>query len=75
MLPVIVAIAAATGTPLHTLAFPVAIAASFAFMLPIATAPNAIAFATGVVTLKRMMSVGFALNIVGATVLIIFFAG
>lgn len=74
MLPVIVAIAAATGTPLHTLAFPVAIAASFAFMLPIATAPNAIAFATGVVTLKRMMSVGFALNIVGAVVLIVFFA-
>ncbi|MBM4231709.1 MAG: SLC13/DASS family transporter [Gammaproteobacteria bacterium] len=69
MLPVVTAIAQATGTPLQTLAFPVAIAASFAFMLPIATAPNAIAFSSGVVTLRRMLFVGFALNVAAATLI------
>jgi sodium-dependent dicarboxylate transporter 2/3/5 len=67
MLPVVAAIAQATDTPLQALAFPVAIAASFAFMLPVATGPNAIAFSSGVVTLKRMLVVGFALNLAAAT--------
>jgi len=75
MLPVVTAIAQATGTPLQTLAFPVAIAASFAFMLPIATAPNAIAFSSGVVTLRRMLFVGFALNIAAATLIMALLAG
>lgn len=75
MLPVVTAIAEATGTPLQTLAFPVAIAASFAFMLPVATGPNAIAFSSGVVTLKRMLVVGFALNIAAATAIMALLAG
>jgi len=66
MLPVVGAVAQATGTPLQTLVFPVAIAASFAFMLPVATGPNAIAFSSGVVTLKRMLTVGFVLNLAAA---------
>jgi sodium-dependent dicarboxylate transporter 2/3/5 len=70
MLPVVAAVAEATGTPLQTLAFPVAIAASFAFMLPVATGPNAIAFSSGVVGLKRMLYVGFALNITAAIAII-----
>ncbi len=73
MLPVVAAVATATDTPLQQLAFPVALAASFAFMLPVATAPNAIAYSSGLVTLKRMLSVGFALN-VAAIVLIMVFA-
>jgi sodium-dependent dicarboxylate transporter 2/3/5 len=32
-------------------------------MLPVATAPNAIAYSSGLVTLKRMLAVGFGLNI------------
>ena len=63
MLPVVAAVAAATDTPLQPLAFPVALAASFAFMLPVATAPNAIAYSSGMVTLKRMLAVGFGLNV------------
>jgi sodium-dependent dicarboxylate transporter 2/3/5 len=70
MLPVVAAVAAATDTPLQQLAFPVALAASFAFMLPVATAPNAIAYSSGLVTLKRMLAVGFGLNI-AAVVLIL----
>ena len=74
MLPVVAAVAAATHAPLQPLAFPVSIAASFAFMLPVATAPNAIAYSSGVVTLKRMLAVGFGLNIAAATLIIAFAA-
>ncbi len=63
MLPVVAAVASATETPLQPLAFPVALAASFAFMLPVATAPNAIAYSSAMVTLKRMLAVGFGLNV------------
>jgi sodium-dependent dicarboxylate transporter 2/3/5 len=74
MLPVVAAVAVATDTPLQSLAFPVAIAASFAFMLPVATAPNAIAYSSGVVTLRRMLSVGVGLNIAAAVTIIAFAA-
>jgi sodium-dependent dicarboxylate transporter 2/3/5 len=70
MLPVVAAVAVATDTPLQQLAFPVAIAASFAFMLPVATAPNAIAYSSGLITLKRMLSVGIGLNIAAAVLII-----
>ncbi|MFZ5653506.1 MAG: SLC13 family permease [Pseudomonadota bacterium] len=70
MLPVVAAVASATGTPLAELGFPVALAASFAFMLPVATAPNAIAYASGVVNLRRMLAVGLGLNI-AAVILIL----
>ena len=40
-------------------------AASCAFMLPIATGPNAIAYATGEVTIPQMIRVGFILNLLG----------
>jgi len=74
MLPVVAAVAMATDTPLQQLAFPVAIAASFAFMLPVATAPNAIAYSSGLLTLKRMLTVGFGLNIAAAVAIIAFAA-
>jgi sodium-dependent dicarboxylate transporter 2/3/5 len=70
MLPILAAVASATDAPLAPLAFPVAIAASFAFMLPIATAPNAIAYSSGLLTLKRMLAVGIGLNIAAAVLII-----
>ncbi|MBC8105491.1 MAG: anion permease, partial [Anaerolineae bacterium] len=74
MLPVVAAVATATGTPLQDLGFPVALAASFAFMLPVATAPNAIAYSSGLLTLKRMLSVGFGLNIAAIALIMAFAA-
>ena len=65
LLPVIGALAVAGDTDPLLLSVPVAMAASCAFMLPIATGPNAIAFATGEVTIPRMARVGLVLNLLG----------
>lgn len=45
------------------LVIPLALAASCAFMLPVATPPNAIVFGTGRVRQRDMMRVGLALNL------------
>ncbi|MEM1410898.1 MAG: SLC13 family permease [Pseudomonadota bacterium] len=48
---------------------PAAMSASCAFMLPVATAPNAVIYGSGRVTVKDMATAGFALNIAGALVI------
>lgn len=45
------------------------VAASYAFMLPIATPPNAIVMSSGVIHVKQMATVGFAINLIGICVL------
>lgn len=65
MLPIVLALATALQVPPLYLVFPVSIAASLGFMLPIATAPNAIAYATGYPSLKRMLVIGGLLNVAG----------
>ncbi len=47
---------------------PATISASFAFMLPVATPPNAIVFSSGKLTVREMASEGIALNLVGVVV-------
>jgi sodium-dependent dicarboxylate transporter 2/3/5 len=44
-------------------------AASFGFMLPIATAANAIAYATGAPKQAEMLRVGFVLNLLGVLII------
>ncbi len=51
-------------SPLY-LVVPAALAASFAFMLPVATPPNAIVFASGKLQIKDMVKAGLVLNLVG----------
>ncbi len=65
LLPVTAALAEATGHSPLVLAVAAVMAASCAFMLPVATPPNAIVFASGYVTVPQMMRAGFALNVVG----------
>ena len=71
MLPIVAALAAALEINPLLLVFPVSIAASLGFMLPIATAPNAIAFATGLPSLRRMLAVGFVLNLAGVAAILL----
>ena len=49
----------------YLLAFPATIAASCAFMLPVATPPNAMVFAGGYVKLSQMIRAGWWLNLIG----------
>ena len=60
--------AAAVAANFHPLALmlPATLSASFAFMLPVATPPNAIVFGSGWVTIPAMSRAGFALNLIGA---------
>lgn len=65
MLPIVSALAVALGVNPLLLVFPVSICASLGFMLPIATAANAIAYATGLPSLRQMLWIGFLLNLAG----------
>ena len=68
-LPVMAAISIETGQDPLLFVIPVTLAASCAFMLPVATPPNAIVFSSGAVSIPRMMKAGFLLNIIGVIVL------
>jgi len=62
-LPVIGSVAISIGQEPLLLAVPVALVASCAFMLPVATPPNAIVYGSGVMTIPEMAKAGFLLNI------------
>ena len=64
LMPVLGAIAIETGLPIEMMAAPLALAASCAFMLPMATGPNAVVYATGQVTISTMAKTGFKLNLI-----------
>lgn len=70
-LPLLAALAVALGLPAQVLAVPAAIAASCAFMLPMATPPNAIVFGSGELKVKQMASAGLVLNIAGVVVVML----
>jgi len=65
MLPVIYSVAQKTGINTTLFMMVATICASYAFMLPIATPPNAIAMSSGVVNVKNMIRYGVILNLVG----------
>jgi len=70
--PVVAGVALGLETELLYLLIPVAIAASCAFMLPMATPPNAIVFASGHIKVHEMARAGIVLNLVAILVLIVF---
>lgn len=72
LVPVFATVAEALGMSPVILSALIAIAASCAFMLPVATPPNAIVFGTGHIKQKEMMRIGMVLNIVCITVISLF---
>jgi sodium-dependent dicarboxylate transporter 2/3/5 len=64
LLPVVAALAIQLGLDPLMLVVPVTIAASCAFMLPVATPPNAIVFSGGEIHIREMMRAGLWLNLV-----------
>ena len=64
LLPILGSIATAAYIEPLLLIAPMALAASCAFMLPVATAPNAIVFGSGKVSIPQMAKAGFCLNLV-----------
>jgi len=70
VIPVVASLTAALGADPLLLALPAAMAASWGFMLPAGTGPNAIAWATGRIELRRMVGAGFLLDIAGVFLLV-----
>ncbi|ANG65368.1 anion transporter [Marinobacterium aestuarii] len=67
-LPILGAVAVGLGLDPRMLAVPVAVAASMAFMMPVATPPNAIVFSYDKMQLRDMVKAGFWLNIIAVMV-------
>ncbi|RMX08863.1 DASS family sodium-coupled anion symporter [Corticibacter populi] len=63
LVPVFAAIAVEMGMPREVMVLVIGIGASCAFMLPVATPPNAIVFGSGLIKQREMISVGAVLNV------------
>jgi sodium-dependent dicarboxylate transporter 2/3/5 len=70
LMPIMAATAQAVGVDPALLMFPAVMAASIGFMLPIATAPNAIAYGTGQVPARAMLREGAMMDVLGALVVV-----
>ena len=70
-IPILAALAPVFDLHPFMLIVPAAIAASCAFMLPVATPPNAIVFGSGHVTIQQMIRAGFWLNLTGVVLITI----
>jgi sodium-dependent dicarboxylate transporter 2/3/5 len=71
--PVVAGIAIGLEVPILYLLIPVTIASSCAFMLPMATPPNAIVFASGYVKVHEMARIGIIINCISVLILILLF--
>ncbi|MDZ4729422.1 MAG: SLC13 family permease [Xanthomonadales bacterium] len=69
LMPLMAATAIATDINPMLLMVPAALSASCAFMLPVATAPNAIVYGSELITVKQMAHAGLVINLVGAAVI------
>lgn len=73
--PILGGLAVAIGAAPSSLLAPAAVAASCAFMLPVATAPNAVIYATGQVTMGQMIQRGLRVNLIAIVVITAIGAG
>ena len=70
IIPVVAALVVALGVDPILLAMPAALAASWGFMLPAGTGPNAIAWATGRIRIERMVKAGILLDLFGIVMIV-----
>lgn len=70
MLPILFKVAEQTGIDATLIMMVATVCASYAFMLPIATPPNAIAMSSGVISIKTMATYGIVFNIVGIILIV-----
>ena len=70
--PVIAGIALGLNQEILYLVIPITMASSCAFMLPMATPPNAIVFASGYIKVHEMAKAGFILNVVSILIIVLF---
>ncbi len=70
MLPILYKVAEQTAVSATLIMLVATICASYAFMLPIATPPNAIAMSSGVVKIKTMAAYGIVFNIIGIILIV-----
>jgi sodium-dependent dicarboxylate transporter 2/3/5 len=68
LMPILGTVAGVSNIDPIVLMIPAAMSASCAFMLPVATIPNAVVFGTGKISVKRMAREGLILNFLGALV-------
>lgn len=71
--PVVAGIAIGLNIPILNVLIPVTMASSCAFMLPMATPPNAIVFASGYVRVSEMVRAGVVLNVFAIVLLILYY--
>ncbi|MFT5892524.1 MAG: sodium-dependent dicarboxylate transporter 2/3/5, partial [Dokdonia sp.] len=69
LIPLVIGIAIGMDIPILQMVVPVTLAASCAFMLPMATPPNAIVFASGHVRVDQMARIGIVLNLISVGLL------
>ena len=69
ILPILASVAVVTGMNPLILMVPATLSASCAFMMPVATPPNAIVFGSGRISVRDMVRVGLVLNLIGAVVI------
>ncbi|WP_027859041.1 SLC13 family permease [Marinobacterium jannaschii] len=74
LIPVMAAVSGSMGVHPFGPMFGAAVAASFAFMLPVATPPNAVVYGSGFVSINQMAKAGFWVNLVGAAAITLFIA-
>ncbi len=70
VMPVVAGLVAATGSDPWLLAMSASIAASWGFMMPSGTGPNALAWATNHVALPRMLRAGLAIDLMGIPLIV-----
>jgi sodium-dependent dicarboxylate transporter 2/3/5 len=72
-LPILAAAAPGVGVHPYELMIPAALGASCGFMLPVATPPNAVVFATGRITVREMARAGILMDLAAILTIVLFF--